>query len=233
MKKIRNVLFLTVMFCGLLYTGAMAADTVTGFVEPEEGFTANEKVTVTPYTAGSKDTRKPAVEENGVYVNAAQLDVTYNNAKPGEYVIFVVKGDETVPTEGNIAYIYQYTVPENGNKAEFRVYPMADKLEDGATYHIRMTSNTDSTVNAKTDIGSFVYRSKSSSGNLGKGDVNGDGKINADDATMILQYAVNLIKEGSTGFYKDNCDVNNDGKTNADDATMVLQYAVNLITKFG
>lgn len=62
------------------------------------------------------------------------------------------------------------------------------------------------------------------------GDVNGDGKINALDATQILRYAnnkpsavKNLVVAGKSVL----ADVNNDGRINALDATQILRFANN------
>lgn len=60
-----------------------------------------------------------------------------------------------------------------------------------------------------------------------KGDVNGDGRINADDALQILKASVGMLTVGtSTG------DVNSDGRVNADDALLVLKYSVGIIKQF-
>ena len=60
-----------------------------------------------------------------------------------------------------------------------------------------------------------------------KGDVNGDGTINAKDATLILKHSVELITLNSEQL--DRADINGDGKVNAEDATMILKVAVGLI----
>ena len=58
------------------------------------------------------------------------------------------------------------------------------------------------------------------------GDVNGDGKVSAYDASMILQHTVGLIDLAGVAA----ADVNKDGKISAYDASMILQYTVGLIT---
>ena len=68
------------------------------------------------------------------------------------------------------------------------------------------------------------------------GDVNGDGKVNALDATQILRYANNKASvlsgvEEDTALYKA-ADVNADGKINALDATQILRYANNKASVF-
>ena len=53
------------------------------------------------------------------------------------------------------------------------------------------------------------------------GDVNGDGKINARDAKLVLQYFNGKVE--LTEEQKAKADVNGDGKINARDAKLILQ----------
>lgn len=62
------------------------------------------------------------------------------------------------------------------------------------------------------------------------GDVNGDGKINAKDATLVMQYAIDLIELSDMQIARAN--VNKDNAINAKDATLILRYAIGLIDKF-
>jgi alpha-tubulin suppressor-like RCC1 family protein len=58
------------------------------------------------------------------------------------------------------------------------------------------------------------------------GDANGDGNVNAVDATLILQHAAGLV---GTLRCQAQADVNGDGNVNAIDATLVLQYVAGFI----
>ena len=60
------------------------------------------------------------------------------------------------------------------------------------------------------------------------GDVNVDGYVDSDDATLILKYDVGLIGEEDLNLVV--ADVNSDGYTDSDDATLILKYDVGLIT---
>ena len=71
------------------------------------------------------------------------------------------------------------------------------------------------------------------------GDVNHDGKVNAKDATLILQYSVGLNPEKMVCTLR--ADVNGDHRildngdisgVNAKDATLILQHSVGTISKF-
>ncbi len=61
------------------------------------------------------------------------------------------------------------------------------------------------------------------------GEVSGDGKINSDDAVLILKYAAQLI-DGSGFAVPEAADVDGDGKINSDDAVLILKYAAQLLT---
>ena len=61
-----------------------------------------------------------------------------------------------------------------------------------------------------------------------KGDVNGDGKIDARDATMVLTTSVRIALDKDTGLNEEQkaaADVNGDGLINAADASSILRYA--------
>ena len=60
---------------------------------------------------------------------------------------------------------------------------------------------------------------------LEAGDVNCDGKVNSDDAVLILRYVVGYKDNSFNGDYGD---INNDGKVNSDDAVKILRKVVGL-----
>lgn len=57
-----------------------------------------------------------------------------------------------------------------------------------------------------------------------KGDVNGDDSVDAQDASLVLQYVAKKIDSIQ------NADVNNDGSIDAQDASLILQYVAKKIT---
>ena len=61
------------------------------------------------------------------------------------------------------------------------------------------------------------------------GDVNLDGKVDADDATLVSQY-VNLTTKPDIDLY--NADMNRDGKITAVDATIILRFVNGIITSY-
>ena len=62
-----------------------------------------------------------------------------------------------------------------------------------------------------------------------KGDVNGDGEINAQDASLILQYVARKFGDNQEGFKKKAADANGDGEQSAQDASLILQHAAKKI----
>ena len=63
------------------------------------------------------------------------------------------------------------------------------------------------------------------------GDVNGDGKVTIDDATMIQKLVAELVELTPDQFIA--ADTNCDGIVNIDDATMIQKYIAELIDHLG
>ena len=63
------------------------------------------------------------------------------------------------------------------------------------------------------------------------GDVNGDGKVTIDDATLVQKAIAELIE--LDGTQKKAADTNSDGKITIDDATMIQKYIAELIDHLG
>ena len=57
-----------------------------------------------------------------------------------------------------------------------------------------------------------------------KGDANGDGQVDAQDASLVLQYVAKKISEVQQA------DVNDDGQVDAQDASLILQYVAKKIS---
>lgn len=66
-----------------------------------------------------------------------------------------------------------------------------------------------------------------------KGDVDGNGKIAAEDALMVLKRVANMLKpEDLTAIQEKQADVDGNDKIAAEDALMILKYVANMITGF-
>lgn len=91
-------------------------------------------------------------------------------------------------------------------------------LTPATTYEVQVQSFIDEDTSAWSEPAYFA------TDEIPQGDTNGDGKVDAQDASLVLQYVANKI---STIL---NADVNGDGKVDAQDASLILQYVANKIT---
>lgn len=150
-----------------------------------------------------------------------KVNVAYSQAENGkEYVVIVTEGNGT-PTQDNIVYIDQKTAGSGG--VSFSVYPRSLK---NAAYSVRISSNAGNGIQALTEVGTFENKVS-----YVLGDVNKDGRIRANDATLALRAAAGLEQNLDANQLLA-ADVNRDGRVRANDATMILRFAAGLITSF-
>lgn len=133
----------------------------------------------------------------------------------GMYLVLVLKGEETVPTESNILYINQATADETGKVTFDNVYPSS--LIDSTVY----LSGTG--LDGLTKMGFIDLK-------VTPGDVDGNLALEAYDALLVLQKGTGLIT--MTEEQELAADVNGDGSVDQYDALLILQKAIGLITEF-
>lgn len=197
MKRRMLALLLAVLMLAMLTAAAFAEDTVLGV-----------------YNVTGPLTVLNGTKNGSFYADANEFELNCSGLT-GEYsLVLLLAGDSAVPTEGNIQYIDQTSV--EAGKVTFTLKPKA--LTEG-TYNVYIST----TDKALKKVASFKYGEKPE---YTLGDVNGDGKVSAYDASMILQHTVGLIDLAGVAA----ADVNKDGKISAYDASMILQYTVGLIT---
>ena len=170
--------------------------------------------------AESGYTRTPdGTADGGFYANASAFTLSCPAGTSGEQtLVLLLVGDSRVPTAENLQYIDQQA---SDGSISFTLKPK--ELTAGTSYSVYLST----TSKAVTKVASFQYGEKPA---YTLGDVNGDGRINADDAVLVLRYAVELTEFNET--QKLAADVSKDGRINADDAVLILRFAVNLITEF-
>ena len=198
MKRRMLALLLAVLTLTMLTAAAFAEDTEVLGV-----YNVTGPLTV---TNGMKD--------GGFYAGADTFELNCTGLTGEDSLVLLLAGDSAVPTEGNIQYIDQTSV--KAGKVTFTLKPKALKV---GTYNVYIST----TDKALKKVASFKYGEKPE---YTLGDVNGDGKVSAYDASMILQHTVGLIDLAGVAA----ADVNKDGKISAYDASMILQYTVGLIT---
>lgn len=218
MKKLLRTLLLAAALTALLCVSALAADSAVSITD-------QTGATLTPKTAEGAEITADA---NGKYTNAVQFDLTATEGltNGSQYLVLMLKvaGENTVPTAENIYYINQKAAAADGklaftNEGGDSVYPM--DLVNG-TYSIYIVGEGKNFNAAKADA-SFTY----DAGYI-KGDANGDGKVNIDDVTAVLNHVVENRFLTGTNF--EAADVVKDDKINIDDVTKLLNFIVENIT---
>lgn len=210
MKKLLRTFLLAAALTALLCVSALAADSAVSITD-------QTGATLTPKTAEGET----ITEKDGKYENAVKFDVNATGTQGSQYLLLVLR-DQKVPTEQNIVYINQAAAGEDGNLAftgSDAAYPMT--MTSG-TYYVYLVGDGKSFDATKADA-SFTY----DAGYI-KGDANGDGKVNIDDVTAVLNHVVENRFLTGTNF--EAADVVKDDKINIDDVTKLLNFIVENIT---
>lgn len=185
-------------------------------------------LSVTAFAAGTVETvtgGTAVLTKNGT----DKVDVKYDSAESGkEYLVLATnvelkldKLSEDLTAE-KIVYIDQKTAGANG--VEFTINPKELKTQ---SYYVYMSSNaTGGGIGTLAPVGTYTAKGPAYT----PGDLNDDGRVRANDATLALRGAAGL--ETLTETQTLAADVNGDGRVRANDATMILRFAAGLITSF-
>lgn len=215
MRKGLRMLLLGALFTVLLCTTALAADS---------GIVANslKPVDATKVTLTAKDSGGNTVQAGDtVYPNAVQVGMDYSGATAGnQYLAFVLNDDTRIPTANNIVYIDQ--VQASGTSANFNLYPSS--LVSGKTYNIWLSSNEEGGSLQK--VGSFDYYAP-----YVRGDADGSGVVDVDDATAIINYIISARTLEGNQLLAADVDINTGtGTVDVFDATKILNFLIGSIT---
>ena len=157
------------------------------------------------------------VEDSSISLqfNANNLSMTLTKTgltSGGMYLVLVLKGTDTAPTESNILYINQATADEKGTVTFDNVYPSS--LVDSTVY----LSGTG--LDGLTKMGFIDLQ-------VMLGDVNGDNIIDVGDAIVLLRYIAGLESEiGAEALAA--ADVNGDNIIDVGDAMELLRNIAGL-----
>jgi len=191
------------------YNRIIAADEENG-VSMTEGYTIK--------LLNSADTRVPAVEDTvdeeslNVHKNVVKLELTFDESKivaDQQYVVMLLSGGETIPTNGNIRYIDQDTA-EDG----FVIYP--DQMSQSGEYNVVVSSTSGKEVAAKFTVVEPPYK---------MGDVDGDNAVTPSDAAKILRMVVGA-EENVTKQQELAANVDGDTAVTPSDAAKILRVVV-------
>ena len=140
-----------------------------------------------------------------------------------------VSGEYTIESTGsNDTYVYLYDaggnqLSYNDDGGENRNFSLSYDLAAGQTYYYGVKFYDSS----KTGTISMSINSDNSS--VAKGDVNGDGYVDATDASLVARYDAGYVTLSSTQLSV--ADVNKDGYVDATDASLIARYDAGYISE--
>ena len=183
------------------------------------GVTVEEGYTLTlldaagnPITTTTPEEADDAIRD--VYKGVAKLKLNFTGTTGEQYLVFLLNGGSTVPTQGNIRYINQ----QAGSSAmEFIIYP--DDLSEPGTYTVHLSDSDSYTQVASLTVAKPPYT---------LGDVDDDGEITAIDAVKTLRAAAKL--DVLDDAQQKAADVDKDSELTAIDAVKILRVAAKLET---
>ena len=155
------------------------------------------------------------VEDSSISLqfNANNLSMTLTKTgltRGGMYLVLVLKGTDTVPTESNILYINQATADGDGTVTFDNVYPSSIK---DSTVYLSGTGLDGLTKMGEIDLKVML------------GDSDGNGTINIGDVTALLRF---LSGRGDSEINQAAADVDGNGEVNVGDATRLLRHLAGL-----
>lgn len=135
----------------------------------------------------------------------------------GMYLVLVLKGEETVPTESNILYINQATADEAGTVTFDNVYPSS--LVDSTVY----LSGTE--LDGLTKMGEIDLK-------VMAGDVDGNQSVQVGDAALLMRY-ISKIETSLTSAQLAAGDIDGNGTVEIGDVALLLRYIAKLSPVLG
>lgn len=170
---------------------------------------AADKATVTPV----KDVELAFKDETQNNLTLIKTGLTPG----GMYLVLVLKGTDTVPTESNILYINQATADEAGTVTFDNVYPSS--LVDSTVY----LSGTE--LDGLTKMGEIDLK-------VMAGDVDGNQSVQVGDAALLMRY-ISKIETSLTSAQLAAGDIDGNGTVEIGDVALLLRYIAKLSPVLG
>ena len=150
--------------------------------------------------------------------NNLSMTLTKTGLTPGGmYLVLVLMGTDTVPTESNILYINQATADENGTVTFDNVYPSS--LVDSTVY----LSGTE--LDGLTKMGEIDLK-------VMAGDVDGNQSVQVGDAALLMRY-ISKIETSLTSAQLAAGDIDGNGTVEIGDVALLLRYIAKLSPVLG
>jgi hypothetical protein len=121
-------------------------------------------------------------------------------------------------------FLKVYSNAESGETVTFRIYDKSAQ-EEFAVKDVSVPFVSSSAVGYPSDPLILAFEQS-----FKLGDVNGDGEITAQDASLVLQLVAKKIAPTADGIVYGAADVNDDGDVTAQDASLILQYVAKKIS---
>lgn len=170
--------------------------------------------------AADKATVTPANDVELAFIDETKnnLTLTKTGLTPGGmYLVLVLKGTDTVPTESNILYINQATADEKGTVTFDNVYPSS--LVDSTVY----LSGT--RLDGLTKMGEIDLK-------VMLGDVDGNQSVQVGDAALLMRY-ISKIETSLTSAQLAAGDIDGNGTVEIGDVALLLRYIAKLSPVLG
>jgi antitoxin component YwqK of YwqJK toxin-antitoxin module len=161
-----------------------------------------------PYDTSNKQTwpfTVTAIDVGGIFEGASFAPPADGTAKTNSYIRFTFATVQNSTKNGTLLTL-KFKVKDGVDPGEIPLSLALELVEDEDCNEIPFNL-----VNGAITVPKIMY-----------GDVNGDGRITAADATMLLQYLSEWDLGDSINLA--NADVNGDGRITASDVTVLLQY---------
>lgn len=161
-------------------------------------------------TSNKPDVASVSSQSIGEDTDVSKINAEYSKTPYADYIIAVVKDPnaEDVLSADNLLYINQYTADKDGKISASM--PVSDDV--GNNYEVLIFG---------AEGGADVPDTPK------KGDVNGDGKVNIDDVTLIQKYLANMADLDSIQLKA--ADLNGDENANIDDVTMIQKFLAGMV----
>lgn len=117
----------------------------------------------------------------------------------------------------------------NGNVLTISLQPKDKPISTG-TYQISVSNIKMGTADMDDKYAGSNLQSSFEVTDILKGDVDGDGSITAQDASLVLQLVAGKITSSTEGVIYDAADVDGDSDVTAQDASLILQHVAGKIT---
>ncbi len=191
-----------------------------------------------------------ALGANGLSLNEFYTDYAHTEGSNIDGGTVLSQAGNPVEVGGTVT-VSQYSITSSLENCEISL--SATKAEAGETVTFTLTPTVESTeapsVSVATTSGTAVAFDESNgtysftmpeeavkitavytesvTSDIVYGDANGDGRVNAMDATLVARHAVGTYTLADSALTA--CDVNLDGRINAMDATLIARYAVGTV----